>query len=159
MPIKNGERRICLTQKEAMEIYSHKLQLINPTSYKASIQSWKKNVRGESSKLAKIYGVSSKTIRDIWNRKSWSIATKGLWRQESIEQVPNLTCVPRSNFKRDVLENTTECFLMQQSLKEVYTSMKCIPPNDIIYLDSTSCLLYTSPSPRDRTRSRMPSSA
>ena len=26
-------------------------------------------------------------------------------------------------------------------------------------LDSTPCLLYTSPSPRDRTRSRMPSSA
>ena len=25
--------------------------------------------------------------------------------------------------------------------------------------DSYSCLLYTSPSPRDRTRSRMPSSA
>ena len=25
--------------------------------------------------------------------------------------------------------------------------------------ESTSCLLYTSPSPRDRTRSRMPSSA
>ena len=26
-------------------------------------------------------------------------------------------------------------------------------------LDATFCLLYTSPSPRDRTRSRMPSSA
>ena len=26
-------------------------------------------------------------------------------------------------------------------------------------LDTYSCLLYTSPSPRDRTRSRMPSSA
>ena len=26
-------------------------------------------------------------------------------------------------------------------------------------VDSGSCLLYTSPSPRDRTRSRMPSSA
>jgi len=25
--------------------------------------------------------------------------------------------------------------------------------------EGTSCLLYTSPSPRDRTRSRMPSSA
>ena len=25
--------------------------------------------------------------------------------------------------------------------------------------DNNSCLLYTSPSPRDRTRSRMPSSA
>ena len=34
----------------------------------------------------------------------------------------------------------------------------CIPecPVDAIYRD---CLLYTSPSPRDRTRSRMPSSA
>ena len=27
------------------------------------------------------------------------------------------------------------------------------------HLPSTICLLYTSPSPRDRTRSRMPSSA
>ena len=27
------------------------------------------------------------------------------------------------------------------------------------YIDSKHCLLYTSPSPRDRTRSRMPSSA
>ena len=26
-------------------------------------------------------------------------------------------------------------------------------------IDITTCLLYTSPSPRDRTRSRMPSSA
>ena len=32
---------------------------------------------------------------------------------------------------------------------------------DIVYIDieSIGCLLYTSPSPRDRTRSRMPSSA
>mgnify|MGYP003330279739 CR=1 FL=1 len=28
-----------------------------------------------------------------------------------------------------------------------------------IYVDALNCLLYTSPSPRDRTRSRMPSSA
>ena len=34
--------------------------------------------------------------------------------------------------------------------------------NDInsgVYTQSNTCLLYTSPSPRDRTRSRMPSSA
>ena len=30
---------------------------------------------------------------------------------------------------------------------------------DIYANDPTTCLLYTSPSPRDRTRSRMPSSA
>ena len=30
---------------------------------------------------------------------------------------------------------------------------------DIVFTQNLSCLLYTSPSPRDRTRSRMPSSA
>ena len=29
----------------------------------------------------------------------------------------------------------------------------------VVVLDDNNCLLYTSPSPRDRTRSRMPSSA
>ena len=33
------------------------------------------------------------------------------------------------------------------------------PPVVQIQVDYKSCLLYTSPSPRDRTRSRMPSSA
>ena len=32
-------------------------------------------------------------------------------------------------------------------------------PQSNLDAQSTSCLLYTSPSPRDRTRSRMPSSA
>ena len=31
--------------------------------------------------------------------------------------------------------------------------------DEFIYGDYEDCLLYTSPSPRDRTRSRMPSSA
>ena len=31
--------------------------------------------------------------------------------------------------------------------------------DDLPCMDDDSCLLYTSPSPRDRTRSRMPSSA
>ena len=34
-----------------------------------------------------------------------------------------------------------------------------IAQNDNLVTFSGSCLLYTSPSPRDRTRSRMPSSA
>ena len=31
--------------------------------------------------------------------------------------------------------------------------------DELCFLDINACLLYTSPSPRDRTRSRMPSSA
>ena len=33
------------------------------------------------------------------------------------------------------------------------------PPPVVVPYDPETCLLYTSPSPRDRTRSRMPSSA
>ena len=33
------------------------------------------------------------------------------------------------------------------------------PTDGYVYAKATPCLLYTSPSPRDRTRSRMPSSA
>ena len=33
------------------------------------------------------------------------------------------------------------------------------PQTATLFLYVTTCLLYTSPSPRDRTRSRMPSSA
>ena len=33
------------------------------------------------------------------------------------------------------------------------------PGSNKVTIDASSCLLYTSPSPRDRTRSRMPSSA
>ena len=32
-------------------------------------------------------------------------------------------------------------------------------PNDKYIVDESTCLLYTSPSPRDRQKSRMPSSA
>ena len=41
------------------------------------------------------------------------------------------------------------------------TQIAALHPDFIYFggLDSTGCLLYTSPSPRDRTRSRMPSSA
>ena len=42
-----------------------------------------------------------------------------------------------------------------------FTTLKVIPPNFVIsdFAVDNDCLLYTSPSPRDRTRSRMPSSA
>ena len=39
------------------------------------------------------------------------------------------------------------------------TSQFFINLEDNNFLDHKGCLLYTSPSPRDRTRSRMPSSA
>ena len=42
-----------------------------------------------AAKLARMYDVSPKTIRDIWNRKSWVKATRSLWTEkEQKEHVP-----------------------------------------------------------------------
>ena len=49
------------------------------------------------------------------------------------------------------------CFL--SSLKQVSTMLKSGRRTPGMLLEDKICLLYTSPSPRDRTRSRMPSSA
>ena len=38
-------------------------------------------------------------------------------------------------------------------------SLEARSPQPAVFSQASSCLLYTSPSPRDRTRSRMPSSA
>ena len=45
--------------------------------------------------------------------------------------------------------------------KRYYTLHTCKQPSMTIYapVDNQTCLLYTSPSPRDRQKSRMPSSA
>ena len=46
-----------------------------------------------------------------------------------------------------------------QSIREIQAAIKELKKRAMILDSSQSCLLYTSPSPRDRTRSRMPSSA
>ena len=73
--------RIVLNSAMAVEIYRHKHMLSAPTSFKSSLQGAQFLLRGASRKLAASYGVSAKTIRDIWNRKSWVKATAGLEAQ------------------------------------------------------------------------------
>ena len=42
---------------------------------------------------------------------------------------------------------------------QVYTTMDELGPSSVKEIADKACLLYTSPSPRDRQKSRMPSSA
>ena len=60
--------------------------------------------------------------------------------------VGTLSVMGRTSTRRDALERCVE--------KSTFNYLPWISDPDI-----NSCLLYTSPSPRDRTRSRMPSSA
>ena len=49
--------------------------------------------------------------------------------------------------------------LQAGSLKMDNTTLSTVGTNENLVIDPNGCLLYTSPSPRDRQKSRMPSSA
>ena len=76
---------------------------------------------------------------------------------------------PEKSFlsKEDVVEVVVPAFEGDMGiLKDHISIISFLKPGLVKVIDTTSgnetyyvCLLYTSPSPRDRTRSRMPSSA
>ena len=57
-----------LTEQQAINIYHIKLRHLEDQKCKFSL-------RGMSGPVSKTYGVSARTIRDIWNRKTWTFAT------------------------------------------------------------------------------------
>ena len=61
-----------------------------------------------------------------------------------------------NNFKNAFATNVS---MNSASPTDVYTSATGGSGVNSILIELDICLLYTSPSPRDRTRSRMPSSA
>ena len=69
--------RIVLTAQQAADIYKLK-PLLCETSDQPKI-------RGQSIPIANQYGVSPKTIRDIWNRRTWVVATKHLYTEAGTE--------------------------------------------------------------------------
>ena len=54
-----------------------------------------------------------------------------------------------------LLENGAKVYITARKIERLKAAEKALSE----FGDCTACLLYTSPSPRDRTRSRMPSSA
>ena len=78
--------------------------------------------------------------------------------------VCNLILFSFSLYGQDLIRSNNTSTIHYNSNLILHSIGQTIAPefNDIIYFGFRSpltCLLYTSPSPRDRTRSRMPSSA
>jgi hypothetical protein len=71
--------RIVLNDDLAIEIYKHKDLLCRRRTYSSVFMAPEALLRGQSAVVSKIYGVSAKTIRDIWNHKTWVDATLHLW--------------------------------------------------------------------------------
>ena len=101
-----------------------------------------------------------------------------LHKTHSIDLIPTYEDQNGGKIERNTLNSQIKIFTLQYGLGEVFKSWG-IKPDFVLghslgeytaalnagiiqlqdALDDRCCLLYTSPSPRDRTRSRMPSSA
>ena len=73
--------RIILTPELAREIYARKLALLTPMDANFCVDC-SILLKGRSEPLSRNYNVSAKTVRDIWNRKTWTFATFDMWRAE-----------------------------------------------------------------------------
>jgi hypothetical protein len=61
-----------MTAEQAEEIYVCKLALLKGRNGSPE--------RGQSLHVSRIFQVSPKAVRDIWNHRTWKIATQHLWR-------------------------------------------------------------------------------
>ena len=81
------------------------------------------------------------------------LASKGLAAVRDFSSIDN---APEEK-ERGITINTSH--IEYETEKRHYAHVDCPGHADYVKNMVTGCLLYTSPSPRDRTRSRMPSSA
>ena len=77
-----NEYGVVLTDAQAFAIYKRKLDLLTPRSFKSCLQDVESRTKGRSSSVGKEFGVSAKTIRDIWSRRTWTRTTASLWEIE-----------------------------------------------------------------------------
>ena len=74
------------------------------------------------------------------------------WVLEEIARAPYFAFLSVLHLRESLgLRGPTHIYLMEEHFAQTL--------NETEHLEYMDCLLYTSPSPRDRTRSRMPSSA
>ena len=72
-----------LTDEQVMKIYMLKISMLNELLTVSRAANLVKRMRGRSHLVGLQYGVSARTIRDIWNRKTWAYASQRLWTLES----------------------------------------------------------------------------
>ena len=76
--------KVVLTPRLAVEIYLLKMKLENLEN-SSSCKNQANTLKGRSVPVAKKYNVSAKTIRDVWNRRTWSFATESVWMHKQFK--------------------------------------------------------------------------
>ncbi len=70
-----------ITRQKAVEIYEWKLKFV-PSINNQPKRSRNARIKNEYAVVGAQYQVSAKTVSDIWNRKTWVMATSHLWSSE-----------------------------------------------------------------------------
>ena len=70
-------------------------------------------IRDKSLAIGRSYGVSSRAIRDIWNRKTWSFATQHLRPWKAVDLKHGVRYIPRDIFYYPVKPMDIEIMLIQ----------------------------------------------
>jgi hypothetical protein len=79
--------RIVLTAKQAEEIFRMKISMVKMIGPKICTRASYNLLRGKSVSISSEYNVSPKTIRDIWNRRTWQRATCHLWQYDDVSSM------------------------------------------------------------------------
>jgi hypothetical protein len=100
--------RALLTQSEAIEIYLFRKTDKHQSKSESSLV-------GNTSALSRIYCISPKAIRDIWNRRTWTQETKHLWMEGERQFI-------RRNSKKELKreEKTSKCSSSTTNSQENY---------------------------------------
>ncbi len=77
---RSPEHRI-LTQQQAIEIYKQKLDFMKSVRTESG-RTRTARIKSKCVELGSQYHVSPKTIWDVWNRKTWVVATSSMWAGE-----------------------------------------------------------------------------
>ena len=85
----------------------------------------------------------------------WKFIAPGLYKHEKVAILPYLILTPILFFLGGMLVY----YLIMPLAIKFFLSFESTGMSTSLPIQLEACLLYTSPSPRDRTRSRMPSSA
>ena len=92
-------------------------------------------------------------ISDGAGKRASAISLEGIWEKNSFRKLKDLL---KKLDKPEIFMIYQSGSLFENMLKKL--NYQVFDKSYILEI-SVTCLLYTSPSPRDRTRSRMPSSA
>ena len=110
---------------------------------------------------AEFYGEFKSTAYDLAyqnlnNWRNWKIFNEqDIARMSEVEETSDLMIMMLQGVVGKSQPNIDKAY---KNMDELFTEKSIISKRFSLVMDKI-CLLYTSPSPRDRTRSRMPSSA